>query len=134
MTRKSLLLVTVLAIPFINPTGAEAVDECLPFLKSCLMKMNQERDVCLSSLKISPLCVNTPSFDLIRRRTLLSPPLSEGPAFLGPSQPDRTCIDRFDDAWLRALSETPSSIQQHRKLEDEIARCEQEPAVDLYRP
>lgn len=134
MTRDVTLVITLIVAIFISPTYATAVDECLPFLKSCLMKMNHQRDECLSSLRISPLCVSSPSFDLIRRRSLLSPPVGEGPAFLGPVEPDRTCIDRFDDAWLRALSETPSTTREHRKLDEEIARCEQSAARDLFRP
>jgi hypothetical protein len=80
------------------------------------------------------MCIGSESSDLIRRRTLLSPPNGEGPAFLGPTQPDRSCIDRFDEAWSRALRETPLYPPHRQDLEEDLAECEQGPAIDLYRP
>jgi len=128
---KTFLIVTTGVIP---PAFAAPVDECLPFLRNCLMKTNSQRDECLASLKASPICASSSSLDLLRRRTLLSPPIPEGPAFLGPREPNRSCIDRFDDRWLKALTEAPTSLPEYRTLEDSISRCEQEPAIDLYRP
>ena len=128
---KPILIVTTGIIP---PVFAAPVDDCLPFLRNCLMKTANQRDECVASLKASPICASSNSLDLLRRRTLLSPPIPEGPAFLGPQEPNRSCIDRFDDQWLKALAETTTSLPENRDLEDSISRCEQELAIDLYRP
>jgi hypothetical protein len=134
MTRSILKTILIVTTGLIPPAFAAPVDECLPFLRNCLMKTDTKRDECLASLKSSPICAASTSLDLLRRRNLLSPRLPEGPAFLGPQETNRTCIDRFDRQWLKTLTETPTSLPEHRTLEDSISRCEQEPAIDLYRP
>jgi hypothetical protein len=134
MTRTSVSTISLIASLFMIPLSAQALDQCTQFIKSCLTKIHTERDECLDSLRSSPLCIGTESSDLIRRRTLLSPQMSEGPAFLGPMQYDRSCIDRFDETWSRALTETPLSGPRHQSLEEELSKCEQGPALDLSRP
>jgi hypothetical protein len=117
-----------------NSPQATVTDQCEPMIKGCLSKIGEGRDECLHSLLSLPSCAASRSHDILRRRSLLAPPIEEGPAFLGPRETNRSCVDSFDSEWQRSLTGEPSSSTSRRRLEEQLFECEQEPVSKLYRP
>jgi len=127
-------------ITFLPTLSSAAFEEngCERLVNGCLSRSLARRDECFNSIADSPVCVGSPLGDLVSKRARLTPSIPwgepEGPAFLGPREFDRTCVDSFDLQLGSALSIGHLDTESGAALQSHLNRCGEPAPSELFRP